>query len=94
MDGTDSSRLAAFKALTPSSSTPYIIGFEEPDCTSGSGSADMDYTTAANLWNELVVPHGEAGSLLLSPSMCHQAAETGWLQPFQGLISRDWDITK
>lgn len=54
----------------------------------------MDYTSAANLWNELVVPHGEAGSLLLSPSMCHQAAETGWLQPFQKLLTRDWDITK
>jgi hypothetical protein len=40
----------------------------------------------------MLVPHGQAGSLLLSPSMCHQADET-WLEPFSQQISRQWDIT-
>jgi hypothetical protein len=47
---------------------------------------------AATLWNNQMVPKGEAGSLLLSPSMCHQAAEDGWLAEFQQQISRDFDI--
>ncbi len=34
---------------------------------------------------------GLAGSVLLSPSMCKQAAEHGWLQPFQSKISKDWE---
>lgn len=37
-DEDDASRFAAFKALT--TSPAYIIGFEEPDCST-SGSADM-----------------------------------------------------
>lgn len=45
------------------------------------------------LWNQLIAPKGWAGSVLLSPSMCKQAAEHGWLQPFQSKISKDWDIT-
>lgn len=45
------------------------------------------------LWNTLIAPKGWAGSVLLSPSMCKQAAEHGWLQPFQSKISKDWDIT-
>jgi hypothetical protein len=45
------------------------------------------------LWNSVVAPKGAAGSLLISPSMCHQADEQGWLGPFQSQITRDWDIT-
>jgi hypothetical protein len=45
------------------------------------------------LWNQYVAPKGQAGSVLISPSMCKQAAESGWLGPFQSQISRDWDIT-
>jgi hypothetical protein len=52
-----------------------------------------DADAGAALWNSLIAPKGAAGSLLLSPSMCKQAAESGWLQPFRSKISRDWDIT-
>ncbi|EIW70737.1 hypothetical protein M231_02609 [Tremella mesenterica] len=90
VDSTDSDRFSEFLAI--SSSPAYIIGFEEPDCY-GSGSAGIDVSTAAGIWNNHVAPHGSAGSLLLSPSMCHQAAETGWLQPFAQQINRGWDIT-
>lgn len=90
-DGQDSARLAAFKSLTY---TPeYVIGFEEPDCPAGSGSAGIDVATAAQVWNEYVAPLGEKGSVLLSPSMCKQAAESGWLGPFEQQITRTWDIT-
>lgn len=40
-----------------------------------------------------MAPKGNAGAMLLSPSMCKQMAEDGWLGKFQGKISRDWDIT-
>jgi hypothetical protein len=43
---------------------------------------------AADLWNRLMVPKGEQGSLLVSPSMCKQLAEDGWLKNFQGKINR------
>lgn len=43
---------------------------------------------AADLWNRMMVPKGNEGSLLVSPSMCKQLAENGWLKEFQGKISR------
>lgn len=49
--------------------------------------------SAAALYNQLMVPKGNAGSLLLSPSMCKQMAEDGWLANFQTKISKDFDIT-
>ncbi|GFZ49828.1 LOW QUALITY PROTEIN: hypothetical protein JCM24511_07231 [Saitozyma sp. JCM 24511] len=90
VDSTDASRLAEFEALT---TTPqWIIGPEEPDCST-TGSADMSVSDTATLWNAQMAPKGAAGSLLLSPSMCKQADENGWLKQFQGQISRDFDIT-
>jgi hypothetical protein len=90
VDSTDSSRLAEFEALT---TTPqWIIGPEEPDCST-TGSASMSVAETATLWNAQMAPKGAAGSLLLSPSMCKQADENGWLKQFQGQISRDFDIT-
>lgn len=90
-DATDAARLATFKSLT---STPeWIIGMNEPDCAAGSMSSGMSVDATAALWNELMVPKGQAGSLLLSPSMCKQMAEDGWLRQFQAKISRDFDIT-
>ena len=90
-DGTDAERLSEFEGMNWN--PPYIIGFEEPDCPAGSGSAGFDVGTGVWLWNSQMAPHGQGGSLLLSPSMCHQAAESGWLQPFEQQISRPWDIT-
>ncbi|CAD6582580.1 MAG: hypothetical protein TREMPRED_003326 [Tremellales sp. Tagirdzhanova-0007] len=89
VDSTDAARMAEFKSMNWN--PPYVIAFEEPDCST-SGSAGIDVATAAGIWNSLIAPHGEGGSLLLSPSMCHQAAET-WLTPFSKQISRQWDIT-
>lgn len=110
VDSTDASRLAAFKALT---STPeYIIGFEEPDCsTPGSSNIAVadggsilllmcckdanQKRSAASLWDSTIAPWKAKGSTLISPSMCHQAAEqyTQWLAGFSGQISTSWDIT-
>ncbi|KIS02533.1 hypothetical protein L804_00804 [Cryptococcus deuterogattii 2001/935-1] len=92
VDSTDASRLAAFKALT---STPeYIIGFEEPDCSTP-GSSNIAVADAASLWDSTIAPWKAKGSTLISPSMCHQAAEqyTQWLAGFSGQISTSWDIT-
>nr|XP_019046229.1 hypothetical protein I302_04969 [Kwoniella bestiolae CBS 10118]OCF25159.1 hypothetical protein I302_04969 [Kwoniella bestiolae CBS 10118] len=89
-DGEDAARLEAFKSMT--SVPQYIIGFEEPDCSAGSGSAGMDVGTAISLWNQYVVPKGEAGSILVGPSMCKQAAESGWLGPFMAGVTRKPDI--
>lgn len=82
-DHTDSERLEAFRQL--SGSHPYIIGFEEPDCTAGGGSAEIDVDTAARLWNELMAPWADRGAALVSPSMCKQYAET-YLSEFMGKI--------
>lgn len=74
-DGTDAARLQAFKDL---SYTPaYIIGYEEPDCPAGSGSAGFDVSTGISLWNELVGPKKAQGSVLISPSMCSESHARG-----------------
>ncbi|WWD20455.1 hypothetical protein CI109_104931 [Kwoniella shandongensis] len=91
LDGTDSSRMSAFKAIT----TPpkYIMGFEEPDCST-QGSANMDIATGASVWNSVIAPWKSQGSLLISPSMCHQKAEEyiQWLAGFTKQISTPFDI--
>ncbi|WVQ95852.1 hypothetical protein IAU59_002951 [Kwoniella sp. CBS 9459] len=92
VDGTDAERLNVFKAIT---STPqYIMGFEEPDCST-EGSANIDVGTAVTLWDTLIGPWKAKGSTLISPSMCHQAAEKyiNWLGSFNQQISVPWDIT-
>lgn len=89
-DGQDAQRLQAFKSL---SYTPaYIIGYEEPDCEAGSGSAGFDVGTGISLWNELVGPKKAQGSVLVAPSMCKQAAESGWLGPFMDGVAVKPDI--
>ncbi|WVQ84826.1 hypothetical protein IAT38_006983 [Cryptococcus sp. DSM 104549] len=92
VDATDASRLAAFKAIT--TAPQYIIGFEEPDCST-SGSSNIGVSVAAALWDSTIAPWKDQGSVLLSPSMCHQAAEqyTGWLSSFSSQISTSWDVT-
>ncbi|WWD04380.1 hypothetical protein V865_002449 [Kwoniella europaea PYCC6329] len=92
VDSTDASRLSVFEAIT--TAPQYIMGFEEPDCSTW-GSANIDVSTAAGLWNSLIGPFKAKGSTLISPSMCHQAAEQyiGWLASFEKQISVSWDIT-
>nr|ODO04291.1 hypothetical protein L204_00649 [Cryptococcus depauperatus CBS 7855] len=92
VDQKDAERLAAFKAITD---TPtYIIGFEEPDCSTP-GSSNIAVSDAAQLWDSTIAPWKRKGSILLSPSMCHQAAEqyTKWLTTFKTQISTPWDVT-
>ncbi|GAA5917765.1 hypothetical protein JCM6882_003580 [Rhodosporidiobolus microsporus] len=94
VDDTDASRLSAFKSL--SSAPPYILGFNEPDLdSSDSGdvvSSGMDAKKAADLWEELIAPWGEKGSLLGSPAPATQGGET-WLGDFKDAITTDWDFT-
>lgn len=39
----------------------------------GGGSAGMSVQSAAQLWNELVIPMGKRGTLMGSPSMCSES---------------------
>ena len=67
-DAIDASRLAQFKQIT--SAPKYVLGYEEPDCPSGSGSAGLSVSAGVSDWNSLIAPLGKKGSLLGSPSMC------------------------
>ncbi|KAJ6513161.1 glycosyl hydrolase catalytic core-domain-containing protein [Mycena sanguinolenta] len=89
-DSTDASRLAAFSDITQA--PQYMIGFEEPDCPSGGGSAGMSVSEGVSVWESKIAPFQSKGTKLVSPSMCKQADET-WLKQFQGQISTQWDIT-
>ncbi|KAK7033198.1 Glyco-hydro-cc domain-containing protein [Favolaschia claudopus] len=89
-DSTDSSRLAAFSKI--SQAPQYMLGFEEPDCPSGGGSAGMSVDDGVKLWEEKIAPFKAKGTKLGSPSMCKQVAET-WLKEFSNKIKTDWDFT-
>lgn len=71
-DSADAARLAAFKKLT--TAPPYVLGFEEPDCPSGSGSAGMSVSEGATLWDQLIAPFAAKGTKLGSPSMCSMSS--------------------
>ncbi|KAI1856924.1 uncharacterized protein JN550_013594 [Neoarthrinium moseri] len=87
----DEKRFAEFQQLT--TVPQYLLGFNEPDCTASDTSANMDVDEGVSLWNELIAPKGEQGSLLGSPAMCMQKAES-WLKKFKaGSLARDWDYT-
>lgn len=87
----DASRFAEFQDLTDA--PQFLLGFNEPDCSGADVSANMDVGQGVQLWNDLITPWGEKGSLLGSPSMCTQKDES-WLQDFSGQdLSRDWDFT-
>ncbi|EAU85663.1 hypothetical protein E4U52_000979 [Claviceps spartinae] len=89
-DAQDAARLAAFKKIK---NVPrYVLGFEEPDCPPGSGSAGMSVDAAVSKWEAYIAPMKQKGALLVSPSMCKQADET-WLAEFQKKIRTPWDIT-
>ncbi|KAJ7030429.1 glycosyl hydrolase catalytic core-domain-containing protein [Mycena alexandri] len=89
-DGADSSRLAAFEKIT--TAPQYMLGFEEPDCPSGGGSAGMSVSEGVSVWEAHIAPFKAKGTKLGSPSMCKQVAET-WLKQFSEQISTDWDFT-
>jgi len=89
-DGTDASRLAAFQRITQA--PQYMIGFEEPDCPSGGGSAGMSVSEGVQDWEKYIAPFKGKGTKLVSPSMCKQVAET-WLKDFTDQISTPYDYT-
>ncbi|KAF7336698.1 Glyco-hydro-cc domain-containing protein [Mycena venus] len=89
-DGTDASRLAAFEQITQA--PQYMLGFEEPDCPSGGGSAGMSVADGVASWEKNIAPFKAKGTKLGSPSMCKQVAET-WLKQFSQQIKTDWDFT-
>ncbi|KAJ7285082.1 glycosyl hydrolase catalytic core-domain-containing protein [Mycena rebaudengoi] len=89
-DPTDSARLNEWKGMTDA--PKYLLGFEEPDCPSGGGSAGMSVAEGVRLWEEQIAPFKSKGSKLGSPSMCKQLAET-WLKDFSNQIKTDWDFT-
>jgi hypothetical protein len=69
-DATDAARLKAFKELN---TVPlYVLGFEEPDCAPGSGSAGMTVNAAVSKWEQLMAPLKAKGAKLGSPSMCSE----------------------
>jgi hypothetical protein len=68
IDAQDKERLTAFEDL--STVPAYVLGYEEPDCDSGSGSADMSVHDGVSKWESLIAPLGRKGSKLGSPSMC------------------------
>jgi hypothetical protein len=67
-DSTDARRLAQFKEIT--TAPTYVLGYEEPDCPAGSGSAGLSVSAGVSDWESLIAPLGKKGSLLGSPSMC------------------------
>ncbi|TFK40121.1 hypothetical protein BDQ12DRAFT_602247 [Crucibulum laeve] len=89
-DAQDAARLSQFESL---STTPaYVLGYEEPDCASGSGSAGMTVDAGVSEWESLIAPLADRGTKLGSPSMCKQADET-WLSKFRDRIDTEWDFT-
>lgn len=69
-DATDALRLAQFKKLR---TVPgYVLGYEEPDCAPGSGSAGMSIDVGVQRWEALIAPLKRRGTLVGSPSMCSE----------------------
>lgn len=68
-------------------STLPLVGFVHPE----NKSTSLMLAGIA-LWDSLIAPKGEAGTILVGPSMCKQAAESGWLGPFMEGVSRKPDI--
>ncbi|KAL2213641.1 hypothetical protein CC79DRAFT_1352472 [Sarocladium strictum] len=87
----DSKRFSDFSNMkeTPN----YLLGFNEPDCSGQDISAHMGVPDGVRVWNQMIVPKGNSGALLGSPSMCMQKDES-WLKQFSTSgLARSWDFT-
>ena len=73
-DAQDAARLRQFQQI--SQAPPFVLGFEEPDCASGDGSAGMSVEDGVSKWESLIAPLGKKGTLLGSPSMCSRYLPT------------------
>lgn len=81
-DATDAMRLAQFQHMalavvgsSGSSKVPaprYVLGYEEPDCAVGAGSAGMSVVAGVGKWEALMAPLGARGAKLGSPAMCSE----------------------
>jgi len=77
-DATDAQRLKQFQRLSSSSSNKkhpkYVLGYEEPDCTSGGGSSGMGVDEGVREWERLIAPLKGRGTKIGSPSMCSKCS--------------------
>ena len=71
-DRQDAQRLKAFQQLR--SVPPFVLGFEEPDCPSGGGSAGLPVADGVAKWEALIAPLKAKGTKLGSPSMCSMSS--------------------
>lgn len=85
-DPADASRLAQFKQIT--TSPKYVLGYEEPDCPSGSGSAGLSVSAGVVDWQSLIAPLGKKGTLLGSPSMCSMSFPIQSISPEKQFITK------
>lgn len=82
VDAQDAQRFSAFTKLSTSVSSlsvasnnipPFVLGYEEPDCPSGGGSAGLSVSDAVEKWESLMAPMKQRGVKLGSPSMCSKS---------------------
>jgi len=81
VDSQDAERLKAFEHMA--TVPPYVLGFEEPDCPSGEGSAGMSVKDGVAKWESLIAPLRSKGAKIGSPSMCSTSPA---LEPHWGYI--------
>jgi hypothetical protein len=73
VDSTDAKRLADFQRLSSSPQHPqFVLGYEEPDCTSGGGSSGVSVEQGVREWEALMGPLKRRGTKIGSPSMCSE----------------------
>ena len=110
-DATEAQRLEQFQQLSSSSSNKrhpkYVLGYEEPDCTSGGGSSGMGVDEGVKEWERLIAPLKGRGTKIGSPSMCskrsieylygkmriYHSVCFQKLKEFASKISTPWDFT-
>ena len=93
-DATDAQRLKQFQRLSSSSSNPkYVLGYEEPDCTSGGRSSGMGVDEGVREWERLIAPLKGRGTKIGSPSMCSIEYLYGKMRIYHSVFSEQADET-
>lgn len=68
-------RLAQFRNMANAATGKvprYVLGYEEPDCAPGEGSAGMSVEAGVAKWEALIAPLRARGAKLGSPAMCSE----------------------